>query len=110
MSTLSAYLQTWKLKLSHTKTVTAVFQLNNRETKCELKDYNNDRLLLFYPMPTYSARQKGWLTLQFFSFLAIFLCKLHQTLNSFKENIKQHLFFDRHMPNFEKIVYLLYNY
>ena len=29
ISTLSAYLQTWKLKLSHTKTVTAAFHLNN---------------------------------------------------------------------------------
>ena len=29
MSTLSAYLQTWRLELSHTKTVTAVFHLNN---------------------------------------------------------------------------------
>ena len=28
MSTLSAYLQTWRLKLSHTKTVTAAFHLN----------------------------------------------------------------------------------
>ena len=44
MSTLSAYLQTWRLKLSHTKTVTAVFHLNNREAKCDLKVYNNDRL------------------------------------------------------------------
>ena len=33
MSTLSAYLQTWRLKLSHTKTVTAVFHLNNQEAK-----------------------------------------------------------------------------
>ena len=31
MSTLSAYLQTWRLKLSHNKTVTAAFHLNNRE-------------------------------------------------------------------------------
>ena len=31
MSTLSAYLQTWRLKLSHTKTVTAAFHLNNQE-------------------------------------------------------------------------------
>ena len=31
MSTLSGYLQTWRLKLSHTKTVTAAFHLNNRE-------------------------------------------------------------------------------
>ena len=29
MSTLSAYLQTWRLKLSHTKTVTAAFHLYN---------------------------------------------------------------------------------
>ena len=40
MSTLSAYLQTWRLKLSHTKTVTAAFHLNNREAKRELKVYN----------------------------------------------------------------------
>ena len=44
MSILLAYLQIWKLKLSHTKTVTAAFHLNNREAKRELKVYNNDRL------------------------------------------------------------------
>ena len=53
MSTLSAYLQTWKLKLSHTKTMTAAFHLNNREAKRELKVYNNGRLLPFCPTPTY---------------------------------------------------------
>ena len=53
MSTLSSYLQTWRLKLSHAKTVTAAFHLNNRETKCELKVYNNDRLLPFCPTPNY---------------------------------------------------------
>ena len=53
MSTLSAYLQTWRLKLSHTKTVTAAFHLNNREAKRKLKVYNNGRLLLFCPIPTY---------------------------------------------------------
>ena len=53
MSILSAYLQTWRLKLSHTKTVTAAFHLNNREAKRELKVYNNDRLFLFCPTPTY---------------------------------------------------------
>ena len=53
MSTLSAYLQTWRLKLSHTKTVTAAFHLNNRETKRELKVFNNGRLLPFCPTPTY---------------------------------------------------------
>ena len=53
MSTLSSYLQTWRLKLSHTKTVTAVFHLNNREANRELKVYNNDRLLAFCPVPAY---------------------------------------------------------
>ena len=53
MSTLSAYLQTWRWKLSHTKTVTAAFYLNNPEAKHELKVYNNDRLLPFCPTPTY---------------------------------------------------------
>ena len=55
MSTLLAYLQTWRLKLSHTKTVTAAFHLNNREAKLELKvyNYNNGRLLPFCPTPTY---------------------------------------------------------
>ena len=53
MSTLSAYLQTWRLKLSHTKTATAAFHLNNREVKREIKVYNNGRLLPFCPTPTY---------------------------------------------------------
>ena len=53
ISIFSAYLQTWRLKLSHTNTVTAAFHLNNREAKCELKAYNNGRLLPFCPTPTY---------------------------------------------------------
>ena len=53
MSTLSVYLQTWRLKLNHTKTVTAAFHLNNREAKHELKIYNNGRLIPFCPTPTY---------------------------------------------------------
>ena len=53
MSTLSVYLQTWRLKLSHTNTVTAAFHSNNREAKCELKVYNNGRFLPFCPTPTY---------------------------------------------------------
>ena len=53
MSTLSAYLQTWRLKLSHTKTVTAAFHLNNREAKRELKVYKNGRRLPFCPTATY---------------------------------------------------------
>ena len=47
MSTLSAYLQTWKLKLSHSTTLTADFYLNDREVKRDLKVYNNNRLLPF---------------------------------------------------------------
>ena len=53
ISTFSAHLRTWKLKLSHTKTVTAAFHLNNREAKRELKVCNNGRLLPFCPTPTY---------------------------------------------------------
>ena len=63
MSTLSAYLQTWRLKLSHTETVTAAFYLNNREAKRELKVYNNGRLLPFCPTPTYlGVKLEGSLT------------------------------------------------
>ena len=53
MTTLSAYLQTWRLKLSTTKTVTAAFHLNNREAKRELNVYNNGILLPIFPVPTY---------------------------------------------------------
>ena len=53
MCTLSAYLQTWRLKLSNTKMVTAAFNLNNREVKRELKVYNNGRLFPFCSTPTY---------------------------------------------------------
>ena len=53
MFTLLAYLQSWRLKLSHTKTMTAAFQLNNREAKHELKVYNNGRFLPLCPTPTY---------------------------------------------------------
>jgi len=42
METVGKYLQTWKLKLSTAKTVSAVFHLNNKEAKLELKvNYNN---------------------------------------------------------------------
>ena len=53
MSTLLSHLQTWKLKLSRTNTVTAAFHLNNREAKRELKVYNNNRRLPFCSFPTY---------------------------------------------------------
>ena len=53
MTTLSAYLQTWRLKLSHAKTVTAAFHLHNREAKRELKVNSNDKVSTFCPVPTY---------------------------------------------------------
>ena len=53
MATLSAYLRIWRLKLSHTKTVTAAFHLHNRESKSELKVKNNGKILPFCPVPTY---------------------------------------------------------
>ena len=55
MPTLSAYryLQTWRLKLSRAKTVTATFHLHNREAKRELKVKSNGKILSFYPVPTY---------------------------------------------------------
>ena len=52
MTALSGYLPTWRLKLSNTKTVTAVFYLN-RETKLELNVYNNGNLSPSCPVPTY---------------------------------------------------------
>ena len=52
MTRLSAYLQTWRLKLSHAKTVTAAFHIHNREAKDELKVKNNDKILPFCPVPT----------------------------------------------------------
>ena len=53
MTTLSAYLQTWRLKVSNIKTVSAVFHLNNREVKRELNVHNNGNLLSPCPVPTY---------------------------------------------------------
>ena len=49
----TTYLQTWRLQLSHTKTVTTAFHLNNREAKRELDVYNNGKRLPFCPVPTY---------------------------------------------------------
>ena len=51
MATLSEYLQTWRLRLSHTKTVTAAFHLHNREAKRELKICNIGKTLLSVQFP-----------------------------------------------------------
>ena len=53
MTTLSAYFQTWRLKLSNTKTVTVAFYLNNREVKRELSVYKNGNLSPPCSAPTY---------------------------------------------------------
>ena len=53
IKTSSSGRPTWRLKLSHAKTVMTAFHLNNREAKHELKVYKNDRLLPFHPTPTY---------------------------------------------------------
>jgi len=53
MATLGEYLQTWKLKLSTTKTALAVFHLNNKEAKRELKVNFNNETLPFCSEPKY---------------------------------------------------------
>ena len=52
MTILSAYLQTWRLNLSHAKTVTTAFHLHNGEAKYELKVNNTGKILPFCPVPT----------------------------------------------------------
>ena len=52
MTTLWEYLQTWRLKLSHTKMVTAAFHLHNGEAKRELKVCNIGKTLPFCSVPT----------------------------------------------------------
>ena len=53
MATLGEYLQTWKLKLTTTKTVSAVFHLNNKEAKRELNVNFNNETLPFCSEPKY---------------------------------------------------------
>ena len=53
MATLCEYIQTWKLKLSTTKTVSAVFHLNNKKAKRELKVNFNNETLPFCSEPKY---------------------------------------------------------
>ena len=50
MTTLSAFLQTWQLKLSHVKRVTAAFHLHNQEATHKLKVKNNGKILPFCPV------------------------------------------------------------
>jgi len=53
MATVGEYLQTWKLKLITTKTVSAAFHLNDKEAKRELKVNFNNEALPFCSEPKY---------------------------------------------------------
>jgi len=53
MATVGEYLQTWKLKLSTTKMVSAAFHLNNKEAKRELEVKYNNEILRFCYEPKY---------------------------------------------------------
>jgi len=53
MATVGEYLQTWKLKVSTTKTVSAAFHLNNKEAKRELNVNFNNETLPFCSKPKY---------------------------------------------------------
>jgi len=53
MATVGECFQTWKLKLSTTKTVSAVFHLNNKKARHELKVYYNNEILHFCSGPKY---------------------------------------------------------
>ena len=53
MATLGEYLQTWKLKICTTNTMSAVFHLNNKEAKRELKVNFNNETLPFCSEPKY---------------------------------------------------------
>jgi len=54
MPTLCEYLQTWKLKLSTTKTVSAAVHLNNNEVKRELTVKYDNEILPFCSNPNTS--------------------------------------------------------
>ena len=53
MTTLSSYLQTWSIKLSNTKMMTAIFHVNNRDAKREPNVYNNNNLFPACPVSSY---------------------------------------------------------
>jgi len=53
LATVGEYLQTWKLKLNITKTVSAAFHLNNKEAKRDLKVNFNNETLPFRSEPKY---------------------------------------------------------
>ena len=83
MATLGEYLQTWKLKFSTTKTVSAVFHLN-KEAKRQLKvNFNNETLPFCYEPKylgvtldrslTYRRHLESQKILCYLSYLCLFL-------------------------------------
>jgi len=59
VATVSEYLQTWKLRRSTTQTVSATFNLNNKEAKLELNVKYNSETLPFCSEPKYSGVTLG---------------------------------------------------
>jgi len=55
MTAVCEYLQTWTFNLSTTKKVSAVFHLNNKEAKRELKVNYNDETCPCAPRPNTSS-------------------------------------------------------
>jgi len=53
MASLGEYLQTWNIQLSTIKAALAVFHLNNKEAKRELKVNNNNETIPFCSEPTF---------------------------------------------------------
>ena len=53
MATICEYLQIWKMELSTTKMVSAVFHLNNKDVKRELKVNHNNETLPICSEPTF---------------------------------------------------------
>jgi len=56
MATVCKYLQAWKPKICTTQTVSAVFHLNNKEAKRELKDNFNKKSCPYVPRPNTSEQ------------------------------------------------------
>ena len=60
MATVCKYLQAWKPKICTTQTVSAVFHLNNKEAKRELKDNFNKKSCPYVPRPNTSEQHWTW--------------------------------------------------
>jgi len=59
MASVGEYLQTWKLKLITTKTVSTAFHRNNKEAKRELEVKYNNETLPFCSEPKYLGATLG---------------------------------------------------